>query len=173
MRVAAPASFGPAVHKAGFEHVPLADAAPEELGAVFARLPALSRLEANEVVVREVFGGLGARAALPAMQIAAEQWRPDLILREMAEFASYVVAERSGIPHAQVMLSVASVGEFWDPMIDKPLRTLGSTLGAAGLRAAPQLTLVPESLDDEARPRSAHPQVPSRPAAALRRRPAG
>jgi hypothetical protein len=103
---------------------------------------------ANEVIVRDVFCGIDARAALPAMQDVADAWRPDLILREPAEFASYVVAERNGIPHAQVAISLAVLEEFMQPLVDQPLHTLGARRGWTGLAAAPHLTLVPASLEE-------------------------
>ncbi|MDP8921614.1 MAG: glycosyltransferase [Chloroflexota bacterium] len=152
VRVGAPASFASAVQRAGFAHAPLADAPADETGPVLARLPALSREEANAVVIREIFCGTNVRAALPAMQAVADRWRPDLVLRETAEFASYLVAERTGIPHAQVAVSVASFEEVIRPLVDEPLRQFGSTLGTAGLLAAPRLTLVPASLEDQTQP---------------------
>ncbi len=82
VRVAAPASFAPSVQKEDFDHVPLSDPPSDEIGLVFARLPDLSMEEANTLVVREVYGRIDARAALPAMQVAVDQWRPDVILRE-------------------------------------------------------------------------------------------
>ena len=154
VRVAAPASFASAVQRAGFAHAPLADAPSDETGPVFARLPALTREEANAVVIREIFCGTNVRAALPAMQAVADQWRPDLILRETAEFASYLVAEHTSIAHAQVAVSVASFEEVIRPLVDEPLRQLGSTRGMAGLLAAPCLTLVPASLEDQIQPGS-------------------
>jgi UDP:flavonoid glycosyltransferase YjiC (YdhE family) len=155
VRVAAPASFAATVRRAGFDHVPLADGPAYELGSVFARLPSLSMEAANEVIVSEVFCGIDARAALPAMQAVADEWRPDLILRETAEFASYVVAEHNGIPHVQVATSLAVVEEFMQPLVDQPLRTFGAQRGWAGLAAAPHLTLVPASLEEPDRPASA------------------
>ena len=152
VRVAAPASFASAVQRAGFAHVPLADAPSDETGPVHARLPTLTREEANAVAFREIFCGTNVRAALPALQAAAEQWRPDLILRETAEFASYLVAECTGIPHAQVAVSLASFEDRIRPLVDEPLRRLGSTRGMAGLLAAPRLTLVPASLEDQVQP---------------------
>jgi len=153
VRVAAPASFASAVRRAGFAHVPLADAPPHELGTVLARLPGLSRENAaSAVMVSEVFAGLYARAALPAMRAVVEAWRPDLLLRETAEFASYVVAERTGVPHVQVAMSLASVEAFMHAQVDGALRALGSPSGPAGLRAAPRLTLVPASLEDSGTP---------------------
>jgi hypothetical protein len=46
------------------------------------------------------------------MPAVADQWRPDVILRETAEFASYVVADGTGIPHIQVAMSLAAVEAF-------------------------------------------------------------
>src|SRR5205807_2693984 len=110
-----------------------ADAPAGEIGPVFQRLPTLSMEEANTVIVRDVFAGIDARAALPAMQAAVGDWRPDVIRRETAEFASYLVAESNGIPHAQVAMSLTSMEDFALPLVDAPLRELGSRAGAAGL----------------------------------------
>jgi UDP:flavonoid glycosyltransferase YjiC (YdhE family) len=148
VRVAAPASFAATIRRAGFDHLPVGDAAPEELGAVFARLPSLSTEAANAVVVGEVFGDIDTRAALPGMQAGVDQWRPDLILRESAEFSSYLVAERNGIPHAQLSCSQARLEEFMQPLVEEPLRRLGSQRGSAGIVEVPHLTLVPESLEE-------------------------
>lgn len=122
VRVAAPASFARVVQQAGFEHVPLADSPADELGAVYARLPALPREEADAVVIREIFGGINVRATFSDVQAVADRWRPDLILRESAEFASYLVAERTGTPHVQVSISVASIEERTRALVDGPLR---------------------------------------------------
>lgn len=148
VRVAAPASFAGSVRRAGFDHVPLADGAPDELGAVFARLPSLSMEDANAVIVSEVFCGIDARASLPAMQTVVDQWRPDLILRETAEFSSYVLAEKNAVPHVQVAISQAALEAFMQPLVEQPLRALGSQRGWAGLVAASRLTLVPPSLEE-------------------------
>jgi UDP:flavonoid glycosyltransferase YjiC (YdhE family) len=66
--------------------------------------PVFSRDQAPgaEFVIRELFIGLDARAALPGMLAAVEHWRPDVIVRETCEFASCVAAERFEIPLVQV-----------------------------------------------------------------------
>ncbi len=148
VRVAAPVSFGTVVAQTGLEYVPLADPSEAELASVFAALPALSLEESNATVMREVFAGLDARAALPDMAAVVRDWRPDLILRETAEFSSFVVAEAQGIPHVQVAMGLTAIEEFAYPFIEDALRTLGSRSGTAGLRAAPTLSLVPEYLED-------------------------
>ena len=63
--MAAPASFAGAVAGAGFVHEPFADAPPELIGPVMARLPTLAFDEADDVVIREVFARIDAQAALP------------------------------------------------------------------------------------------------------------
>ena len=145
--VAAPASFAAAVARAGLEHLPFADVPAEQMGAVFSRLPDLPSDEANEVVIREVFAGLDARAALPGLDAIVRSWRPDVIVRDPAEFASYVVAERHAVPHASVAIGPAALEDFMLSLVDEPMRDLGATHGSDGLRAAPVLSLVPAILD--------------------------
>ncbi len=55
-----------------------------------------------ERVIRELFVGLDARAALPRLLELIEQWRPDVIVRETTEFASCVAAERFDVPLVDV-----------------------------------------------------------------------
>jgi len=148
VRVAAPASFASTVQRAGFDHVPVADGPQHELRAVFEGLSRLSREDGDAAVVRDIFARIDARAALAGMEAVASQWQPHVIVREMYEFASYVVAEARGIPHVQVATGLASAEEFAFPLVDEPLRELGSKSGTAGLRAAPRLSMVPALLED-------------------------
>lgn len=147
VRVAAPASFAPTVSRAGLDHAPFLDAPPADLGQVFAKLPQLPRVEANEMMIREVFARLNTRAALPGMREVVEAWQPDLILREPAEFSSYIVAEEVDVPHAQVSIGLSSLDEFILSLVDEPMREFGCAKGADGLRAAARLTSMPTSLD--------------------------
>jgi UDP:flavonoid glycosyltransferase YjiC (YdhE family) len=136
------------ITQTGLDHVPLASPSEAELASIFAALPRLSLEESNAVVMREVFAGLDARAALPGMAAAVRDWRPDLIMRETAEFSSYAVAEAEGIPHVQVAMGTTAIEEFAYPLISDALAALGSRSGTAGLRTAPILSLVPECLED-------------------------
>lgn len=150
--VAAPASFRSSVERAGFRHHPVADAREEELGAVFARLPHVSPDEANAIVVREVFGRIDTRAALPAMRAIARDWRPDLVLRDTSEYSSYLVAEDAGIPHVQVAIGLAALDALFLPMLEEPLGEQGAPAGLASLWSAPCLSLLPPSFEDPAAP---------------------
>jgi UDP:flavonoid glycosyltransferase YjiC (YdhE family) len=148
VRVAAPGSFAPSVGGAGFVHEPLGDADPAELGAVFGRLPSLTRREADDVVVASVFGRINTAAALPAMREVVRRWRPHVVLREPAELSSYVAAQEAGIPHVQCNIGLDRLGERFLPALEEPLRQLGHDTG--GLRGATRWTVVPPCFDTPA-----------------------
>jgi UDP:flavonoid glycosyltransferase YjiC (YdhE family) len=150
--VAAPDSFRTAVERAGFVHLPFADAPPEELGAVFASLGGKSNAEGNAIVVREVFGRLDTGAALPGMVMIFEDWQPDLVLREQTEFASYMVAERAGVPHVHVTVGLSSFDQNFIPLVDEPLKTLGFGPGISGAMSSPRFSLLPPSFEDPTAP---------------------
>ncbi|MGH9283806.1 MAG: glycosyltransferase, partial [Acidimicrobiales bacterium] len=146
--VAAPASFAGTVARAGFDLRPFDDVPPGEVGRVFATLPTLPPGEANKVVVGEVFGRLDTRAALPGMEATVAGWRPDVVLRESCEFASYLVAEAAGIPHVHVAVGLARFGRQMLPVVEAPLTELGAAPGLGGMLAAPTFTLTPQSFED-------------------------
>lgn len=156
--VATPPSFATSVGEAGYEHWPVDPPRDEELGAVFARLPSLPFDEANAVVIREVFATLDATAALPRLREACEQWRPDLVVRDPAEFASAVAADEAGIPHVRVAAGLASFEELGlrlaAPAVDALRRSAGLPADPAGdrLRSSPYLTMFPASFEDPAQP---------------------
>lgn len=144
--VCAPASFTGAVERAGFRHLSVSDSDPAVLGPIFARLPGLPMEEANGVVVREVFAGLNARAAMPGVEAAVREFEPDLVVREMAEFASFVVARRLGIPAVEIALGLAGMEAAAYSMLGDALAKLGCD-DDRDLLTTPVLTLVPGSLD--------------------------
>ena len=148
VRVAAPASFAASVAAAGFPHEPVADAAPDVLGAVFGRIPTLTMREADDLVIGEVFGRIDLASALPGMREVVRRWRPDVLLREPAELASYVAAEEHGVPHVQCNTGLDSLDDRVLPLLVGPLAEVGSDDG--GLRAAPRWTVVPPAVDQRA-----------------------
>ena len=106
-----------------------------------------------EHVVRELFTRLQARAALPRMLAAIEEWAPDVLVRETLEFASSAAAERLGVPEVQFGIHLSS---HWDAgALGLAAPALDELRVAAGLapdptvrsaRRAPLLTLAPASL---------------------------
>ena len=73
--VAGPRSVARIVARAGFPFHAVAEAPPDVVDAAFA--PVWSRTAAVEHVVRDLFIGLHARAALPDMLATVTAWRPD------------------------------------------------------------------------------------------------
>jgi len=154
VRVAAPASFAGAVRRAGLEQLPFADVPPELMGAVFAQLEGLGPEVANQTVIRDVFGRLDAQHALPGIQAAVAAWRPDIILREPAEFASLAVAEATDIPHVEVAIGVGQMMTLAQEHLIAPLAELEALAGLPegrlmrAMTTAPVFTMVPASLDN-------------------------
>ncbi len=114
--------------------------------------------------VRErVFADAAPERLLPALERHAGEWHPDLIVRESAEFAGYVLAERAGLPHASV-----ATGSWWarDDCRDMFARPLSALRERHGLSADPEgraidrylaLSFMPPRWDgDAARPPTLH-----------------
>ncbi|HEY9294577.1 MAG TPA: glycosyltransferase [Microlunatus sp.] len=153
VRVAAPASFSAAVQRTGMTHLPFADAPPELVAPVFARLPTLPFAEADAMVISEIFGRIDAQAAFPAIRAAIDEWRPDVVVREPAELGSLAAAERAGVPHVQVAIGMTEVSRTLAGRLGEPLTELAQLAGlpddslADALAEEPLLSLVPEVLD--------------------------
>lgn len=156
VRVSAPTSYAAAVASAGFAHEPFADAPPELVGPIMARLPTVTFEEANSLVVREVFARIDAQAGLPSLVETVERWHPDVVVRESAELASLAAAERAGVPHVHVCIGMHEVTSRFAEAIGDPLEELGRLAGLgsvrlqAALAAETVLSLVPELLDHAA-----------------------
>jgi UDP:flavonoid glycosyltransferase YjiC (YdhE family) len=65
--------------------------------------------EGHARMLSDFFGGLDVRAMLPGLRALADEWRPDLIVRDGWEYTSPVVAGERGIPIARVGLGVAAL----------------------------------------------------------------
>ena len=101
-----------ALKKAGLAHAPFDRPAPDQLQAVMKRVDELKGEEAIAFAFREGFAGVAARAAMPKLQQTIREFRPDLVIRESAEFASLVAAEAAGVPQAGVAV-YCSEYESW------------------------------------------------------------
>jgi hypothetical protein len=103
---------GPPTLKArGYEFRAGASPPDELLGPLWGRMPSLPPGQGDLVVVGQIFAALNVDAMLPTHEQVIEEWKPDLVLREAAEYASAIAAERHGIPHVRVSASVALVEE--------------------------------------------------------------
>ena len=118
----------------------LGAAAPREMWDGF---EALSREQKSILGNREWFGRLCTAALLPAVEAVCDEWQPDLVLREAAEYASAIAAEARGIAHAQIAISKAEV-EWGSLQIAAPVLPAGIP---ERLREEPYLSRFPASLD--------------------------
>jgi UDP:flavonoid glycosyltransferase YjiC (YdhE family) len=155
---AGPPDLAGAVDGAGFEFWQFDPPPEDELGAVWGRVPELPPVEANEVVVGELFGRLNTTAALPRLREACEEWRPDVVLRDPNEYGSALAAELHSIPHARVAIGLASTEELGMGIAASAIDAIRKAEGlppdpdADRLRRAPYLSLFPPTLDEGAQP---------------------
>jgi UDP:flavonoid glycosyltransferase YjiC (YdhE family) len=163
--VAAPSSFAEAVAKVGLSHLPFPDVPADQMGAVFGRVPSLRREEADRLVVTEVFGRLDAQAALPALLTVLGDWRPDVVVRDPAEFGALIAAERFALPQVQVAIDMGGFVPTVAPWLDEPMRTLEQMAGITDLRGSqrirttPTLTCVPAVLDQPTADGGVHAEI--------------
>lgn len=162
------------VERTGLPFAPVGEPPPEVWMPRLAEFSQLSFDAANETMVGEFFGRLDTAAALPALSRIAEEWRPDVIVRESWEYASTLVAERYDIPLARVALGLMTVEEqsigWVAGAVDAARAEVGLPPDPAGdrLRDTPYLTMLPEALEDPAvpGPRATHRFRPPAAAAA-------
>jgi UDP:flavonoid glycosyltransferase YjiC (YdhE family) len=153
VRVAAPVSYADTLTRGGYVHEPFADAPPELIGPVMAQLPMLSFEAANETVLSEVFARIDAQAALPGVTATIDRWRPDIVLRESAEFGSLAAAERAGVPHVHVSIGMHEIADQFARQTTEPVAELSRLVGLDDQRLAEALSTevvvstVPESVD--------------------------
>jgi UDP:flavonoid glycosyltransferase YjiC (YdhE family) len=152
--VAGPPPLAAAVADAGYPFAAGAAPPDEELGPVWARVPTLSYDEAERVVIGEIFATLNVRAMLPGMRAAVRDWRPDVIAREPAEFASAVVAEEEDVPHVQVGIGLGS-SDMQLMAIAAPAVDAWRPGMPERIAATPYLTLFPAALEDPQAPQPA------------------
>lgn len=93
-----------ALRKAGLTHAPFDRPTPDQLQAVMKRVDELKGEDAIAFGFREGFAGVAARAATPKLQQTIWEFRPDLVMRESAEFASLIAAGAAGVPQAGVAM---------------------------------------------------------------------
>jgi UDP:flavonoid glycosyltransferase YjiC (YdhE family) len=151
--VAAPISAQARVERAGLPFISFADPLERDLAPLWERIRAAAPDEANALVLGESFGRVRARAALPGVELAMDAWRPDVVLRDSAEFASAVAAEARDVPVARVGPWLPTMEAFAvraaAPAVDELRRWAGLEPDPEGTRlaASPYLTLTPASLE--------------------------
>jgi UDP:flavonoid glycosyltransferase YjiC (YdhE family) len=163
---ATPASFVPTVERSGFRAFP---AGMAELPAqMFPELRGLSGRAATEIVWLRV-RPVQASAMVTDLLGIIDTWRPDLIVRERAEYGGCIAAERLGLSYASVEINAAQMGQDQRAMLSAGLAPV---LAEFGLPPDPDLQIqerqlvlspFPPSYRGSAPDSAASPRLPIRP----------
>jgi UDP:flavonoid glycosyltransferase YjiC (YdhE family) len=117
-RLAITVEAQPAATRFGVQLVPTAAPSPADSGAFWGALP--DQDDQDSYVIGRWFGGLVARATLPAIHAEVEEWQPDLVVSEAGEVAGALCAEAAGIPHVTVgVTALATEGYTSQRLIDE------------------------------------------------------
>ena len=154
VRVAGQHHFAANVERTGLPFAPVGALRDEDWMPLMPTFAGMLLDDGHDAMCREFFGRLDMAAMLPGLREVADEWRPDLIVRESWEYGSTIVAEERAIPLARVGLGVAGVEAVSEraaiPAIDAERVAAGLPADPDGerLRATPYLTDVPASLED-------------------------
>jgi UDP:flavonoid glycosyltransferase YjiC (YdhE family) len=143
--VVGPPAVGEMVERAGFAFMAGGEPSEQEVAPIRERLPIVPVAEASRLGNQVLFGRLATEAMLPEMERTFAHWRPDLVLREPCEYASAIVAARTGTPVAQVAISLAEAEAGAITGAAPALQHHRGLVGA--LRDSPYLSHFPASLD--------------------------
>jgi UDP:flavonoid glycosyltransferase YjiC (YdhE family) len=158
VRIACPESFTGFAGRHGLPVSGFGEPDPDELAAVWATIPLDDPDEANRVVVGQVYGRLDATAALPGLDAIVAEWRPDLVLRDTAEFGAALVAERHRLCCVRVGCSLAALDVTSAAAAADGLAALRAAAGlppdpgGGALLAGNYLTQIPQSMEDPVYP---------------------
>ena len=109
--VAAPAALAEAVAHAGFRHVRAG--LDRDFRDVYPQLRTLpAGPERAALVQGGLFAGVWSRRMAADLLALAARWRPDLVVREEAEYGGCLAAEALGLPHAAI--GVFASGAYLD-----------------------------------------------------------
>lgn len=143
--------------RAGLPFRPLPEPSDAEIARFRTGQEGLSVMEAMGRAVSELYVRMYAATALDGMLAAIDRWRPDVVVRESAEFSSLVAAERRGVPQVDVGVGLSIQADMLLPLAAPALDELAATVGAAPgvmerLAGAPCMTMAPPSLADPSGP---------------------
>ena len=101
--------FVPAIEAAGFRGLPVGSQPPpaEGLHVIFQAIGHLNHAEKISYMRQWYFLGEQKRQEIRDILAVIEDWKPDLLVREETEFGACVAAERAGLPHASVQVTVS------------------------------------------------------------------
>jgi UDP:flavonoid glycosyltransferase YjiC (YdhE family) len=154
----APAEAAAMIADAGFDHHIVPGPPHHDRPALVAKARNLPPDKANELMARDVFIGIDARAGFPHVVAAIESYEPDVVVLEASEFAAALAAEATGTPAVCVGITQASLMHGLAEPIATALDDLRAQFGLdpdpelERLNAIPYVTLIPEELEDPSTP---------------------
>ena len=98
--VVGPPALGTAAARWEFRSGGTAD--PAEVGAIMGRAMSMRQEDVADMVIGEVFTRLNSGALVPSMRSAIAEFRPDVVLRDPAEFGSALCAAEAGIRQVRI-----------------------------------------------------------------------
>ena len=144
--VVAPPALAEMIRSDGFAFARGGEPSEALIAPLRDRLTVASATDASVIGNRDLFGRLAATAMFDPLVEHARRFEPDLVLRDPCEYASAAFAASSGVPMAQVAISLAQI-EWGSLAVAAPaLDELHPGLTAA-IRHAPYITRFPEPLD--------------------------
>ena len=159
--VAGPPALSDLVAAARLEFWPCGEPPEAQLAPMRDQLALAAEHEASVLGNRELFGRLAAAAMLPGMARVFEEWSPDFVLRDPCEYASAVLANRTGTPTAQVAISFADVEASSIKVASPALEEHEPGLTGV-LLESPYLTRFPQTLDPSSFPATVRYREPAR-----------
>ncbi len=163
--VTAPRSAGPMVTAAGLDHHPIPDPPAGERDQIFAAARQMDPDDANARVAGDIFIRIDTPAAYPHVRRAIQDWQPDVVLHDIADFAAGLAAEAAGVPAVSVAITLGEHMRTLGPVIAEALDEVREQVG---LDPDPQLerlsrtqsfTLIPEGLEDPAKVAGSQPPL--------------
>lgn len=146
--IASPADHGARVPAAGLRHAPVNTPSQVEIDN------ATGGLDPSDPVARslKMFCRLNPLAALPGSEQIIDDWRPDIVVSEAAEFGGGLAAERAGLPWVRVHPGAVH-GWGWERISQAELDVVRDEIGLPAdpglkwLLAAPQLSRIPAAFE--------------------------
>lgn len=131
---------------------PLSRVSDEAVQAHWERVKELALTDMPRFSVQDFFVKMWAADALPDLLEVAKDWAPHLIVRESAEMAGPVVADRLNTPHVRVAVHNGPGESFFLDHAPEPMEDLRKSLGLAhdkgkALMDEPSFTSFPKSFD--------------------------
>jgi UDP:flavonoid glycosyltransferase YjiC (YdhE family) len=159
--VAGPPWLASMAESGGYEFVAFDAPSREDLLELRSNYRNLCESESQNSLRREGYGRLRPQTSLPVLTEICGTWRPDVVIREAAEFGSALAAERHRVPVVRVswraILEEDIIRLCAEPL-DELRRSLGlpADPGSERIRHSPRLTFWPASLEDSTGPDLPH-----------------